>query len=56
MKKSQDVEAWFLGTNNFFRLHDYSVIMKAIITKFNLKGKEDIWWENVKNVRGIYEE
>lgn len=30
--------------------------MKAIITTFSLKGKVDIWWEDVKNVQGIYEE
>ena len=30
--------------------------MKAIIATFSLKGKADIWWEDVNNVRGIYEE
>jgi len=51
MKKSQDVEAWLLGMNKFFRLHDYSENMKAKIATFCLKGKADIWWEDVKNVR-----
>jgi len=30
--------------------------MKARITLFNLKGKPDIWWEDVKNVEGKHEE
>jgi len=53
MKKSWDAEAWFLGMNKFFQLHDYSENMKVRITTFSLKGKADIWWEDVKNVRGI---
>ena len=53
MKKSQDAEAWLLGMRNFFRWHDYSESMKAKITSFRLKGKENIWWEDVKHVRGI---
>jgi len=30
--------------------------MKEKITTFSLKGKVDIWWEDVKNVKGIHEE
>jgi len=30
--------------------------MKARIVTFSFKGKEDIWWEDVKNVIGIQEE
>ena len=55
MKKSQDAEAWLLGMTKFFRLHDYSLNMKPRIASFSLKGKAYIWWENVKNVRGIRE-
>lgn len=53
MKKSQDEEAWFLGMNKFFKLHDYSKNMKARISTFNVKGKIDIWWENVNIFIGI---
>lgn len=56
MKKSQNAEAWILGRRNFFRLHDYSKSMKARIATFSLEGKENIWWEYVKNVKGIHEE
>jgi len=56
MKKSQDVEAWFLGMNMLFRVHGYSKNMKDGISTFSLKIKVDIWWDDVKNVRGIWEE
>lgn len=56
MNKSQDVKAWFLGMKKFFSLHDYAKNMEAIIATFNPKGKENILWGDVKNVRGIHEE
>lgn len=56
MKKSEDSEAWLLWIKKFFILHNYSENMKAKIATFSLKGKVDIWWEGVKNVRGIQEE
>jgi len=30
--------------------------MKAKVVTFSLKGKADIWWEDVKNARCIHEE
>jgi len=30
--------------------------MKAIIATFRLKGKVNIWWEDIKSIRDIYEE
>ncbi len=53
MKKSQDVEVWLLGMNKLLRFHDYSENMKAKIAMFSLKGKVDIWREDVKWVRDI---
>jgi len=40
----------------FFILHDYSENMKAGVATINLKGKPEIWWEDVKNVKGVNEE
>lgn len=56
VNKSQDVEAWLLGMKNFFRFHDYSENMRARVDTFSLKGKANIWCEDVKNVRGINKE
>jgi hypothetical protein len=30
--------------------------LKAQIAIFNLNGKNSIWWEDIKNVKGIHEE
>lgn len=51
--KLEYAEAWILGMNKLFELHEYTKNMKAKIAIFNLKGKEDIWWEDVKRVREI---
>jgi len=38
----------------FFELHNYiDKIMKAIVVINSLRGKADIWWEYVKQVRDI---
>ena len=56
IKKLEDAQAWLLRMKKFFIFHSYSQNMKAKIATFNLKGKEDIWWEDVNNVKGIQEE
>lgn len=56
MTKSEDAEAWLHGMRKFYRLHDYSKNMKAKIATFSLKGKENIWWVDVKHAIGIKEE
>jgi len=42
--------------NKFFRIHEYLENVKAKIATFNLKGNENIRWEDVKNVKDIYEQ
>jgi hypothetical protein len=39
----------------YFRVHDYSKNLKAWIAIFNLNGKYSIWWEELRNVKGIHE-
>jgi len=53
LKKPEDEEAWLLGMKKFFEIHDYTEKKKAKIVIFNLKGKTNIWWEDVKCIRGI---
>ena len=53
MKKSEDAEAWILGMNKLFELHEHTDNMKARVVIFSLKGKADMWWEDVKRVRDI---
>ena len=40
-----------LGINKLFMLHDYKKNMKARIVMFSLKGKVNIWCEDMKWVR-----
>jgi len=51
LKKPEDGEAWLVGMKNLFELHEYKENMKVVIAILNLKGKVDIWWEDVKCVR-----
>jgi len=53
VKNPEDTKAWILGMNKLFELHDYTYNMKARIAIFSLKGKADIWWEDVNRVRDI---
>jgi len=53
MNKLEDVNGWLHGLKKLYRLHSYIVNMKEKITTSSLKGKAYIWWEDVKNVKGI---
>jgi hypothetical protein len=44
-----------LGLKKYFRFHDYSKNLKVRITIFNLNGNASIWWEDLRNVKGIHE-
>lgn len=37
----------------FFRIHNYSKNMKSRIATFILKGKDDILWEYLRNIKAI---
>jgi hypothetical protein len=55
IEKGEEAEAWLLGLKKYFRVHDYSKNLKAQIVIFNLNGKASIWWEDLRNVKGIHE-
>jgi hypothetical protein len=48
-------KAWFLGLKKYFRVHNYSKNTKAKISIFNLNGGSSIWWEDLKEVKGLKE-
>jgi hypothetical protein len=56
IKKGEEAEAWLLGLKKYFRVHDFSENMKARVATFNLNEKASIWWEDLKNVKGVREE
>jgi hypothetical protein len=42
IKKGEEAEAWLLGLNKYFRVHDFSENLKARVATFNLNGKASI--------------
>jgi len=54
IKKGDEAEAWILGLKMYFKVHDYENL-KARIAILNLNGKASIWWEDLRNVKGIHE-
>ena len=55
VKTGQDAEAWLIGINKYFQVHDYSRNMKERVAIFNLNGRASIWWEHLKQVKRISE-
>jgi hypothetical protein len=55
IKKGEEVEAWLLGMRKYFRVHNYLENTKAKIVIFNLNGGDSIWWEDLKEVKGLEE-
>jgi hypothetical protein len=56
IKKGEEAEAWLLGLKKYFRVHDFSENLKARVATFNLNRKASIWWEDLKNMKGVREE
>jgi len=40
---------------NYLQLHDYSSSLEAHIAIYHLKGKENLWWEQLKEVKHLNE-
>jgi hypothetical protein len=54
-EREDDVETWLLGLRRYFQLHKYSTNLEAIISTYHLHGKDDIWWDQLKQVDHINE-
>ena len=39
----------------YFQIYNYSNQLKARMAIYNLSGKDDIWWQDLKRVKGIRE-
>jgi hypothetical protein len=53
IKKGEEVEAWLLGLKKYFWVHNYSDNTKERISIFNLNGGDSIWWEDLKEIKGL---
>jgi hypothetical protein len=55
IKKGEEVKAWLFGLKKYFQVHSYSKNTKERISIFNLNGGDSIWWEYLKEIRGLKE-
>ena len=54
-EKGEEAESWLSGMRKYFQIYNYSNQLKARMAKYNLSGKADIWWQDLKRVKGIKE-
>jgi len=55
VEKGEDAEAWLSGMKKYFHIYNYSDRLKARMEIYNLTGKVDIWWQDIKKVKNIKE-
>ena len=54
-QKGEEDESWLSGMKKYFQLYNYSNQLNATMAIYNLSGKADIWWQDLKRVKGIKE-
>ena len=54
-EKGEESESWLSGMKKYFQIYNYSNQLKARMTIYNLTGKAYIWWQDLKQVKGIRE-
>ena len=52
-EKGEEVETWLSRMKKYFQIYNYSNQLKARMAIYNLSGKADIWWQDLKRVKGI---
>jgi len=53
--KDGEEKYWLLGMKKYVKVLDYFESMKAKVAIFSLNGKDDRWWEELRNVKYIRE-
>jgi hypothetical protein len=54
-RTGEEAEALLLDIKKHFQIYNYSSNMKVRMAIYNLKGKESIWWKDLKLVKGLKE-
>ena len=54
-KKGEEAEAYMSGMKKYFQIYNYSNQLKERMSIYNLIGKADIQWQDLKRVKGIKE-
>ena len=47
-EKGEEAESWISGMKKYFQIYNYSNQLKARMAIYNLTGKADIWWQDLK--------
>ena len=55
IEKGKEEEAWLSGMKKYFQIYNYLDELKDKMAICNLTRKEDIWWQDVKKIKGIKE-
>jgi hypothetical protein len=54
-EKEVDVEAWFLGLEIYFQLHNYSSNLETMISTYHLHKKVAMLWNKLKQLEHVNE-
>jgi hypothetical protein len=54
-EREDDVEAWFIGLQIYFQLHNYLSNLEANISTYHLHRKATMWWDQLKQVEHVNE-
>jgi len=55
VETGEEAEAWLSGMKKYFQIYNYSGELKARMAIYNLTGKADIWWQDLKRMKRIKE-
>ena len=53
IEKGEEVKSQLLGMKKYFTIHNYFDELKAKMAIYNMTGKMDIWWQDIKKVKGM---
>ena len=54
-EKGEEAESQLYGMKKYFHIYNYSNQLNERMEIYNLSGKADIWWQDLKRVKGIKE-
>ena len=55
VEKGEEAEAWLSGMKKYIYIYNYLEKLKAWMDIYNLTGKDDIWWHDIKRVKNLKE-
>ena len=55
VEKCEEAEAWLSGMKKYFQMYNYSDRLKYWMAIYNLTGKADIQWQDIKRVKNLKE-